>query len=172
MNRIQQAEVGVLQAKLGLEQAQVQVAQAESAITQAMANVTMAEANVTAAQKALDRMTIKAPFAGTVGDILTEVGELIGPGVPAIRLADFGGWIVKTTDLTELDIVGVKNGLPAEVRVDAIPGEVIPGTVTDISFVPNLVRGDVTYEVEISLDESDAPLRWGMTATVDIDTGS
>lgn len=171
--QIQQAEVGVAQAKLGEEQAQVQVSLAEAAVTQAEAQVTKVEADVEAAQKALDRMTLTAPFEGTVGEILTEVGELVGPGFPVVRFADFGGWLVKTTDLTELDVVAVKNGLPADVRIDALPGEVLNGVVTDIATVAAVVRGDVTYEVTIVLDDYDElPLRWGMTASVDIDTES
>lgn len=170
--QIQQAEVGVAQAKLGVEQAQVQVSLTESAVTQAEASVTQAEADVEAAQKALNRMTLTAPFDGAVGEILTEVGELVGPGMPVVRYADFGGWLVKTTDLTELDVVAVKNGLPAAVRFDALQGEELAGVVTDIASVASVVRGDVTYEVTIDLEDSDLPLRWGMTSFVDILTDS
>ena len=171
--QIQQAEVGVAQAILAEKQAQVGVTQEEAAVTQAEAAVTKAEADLEAAQKALDRMLLTAPFDGQVGDVLTEVGELVGPELPVVRFADFGGWLVKTTDLTELDVVAVKNGLPAEVRVDALPGEVIDGVVTDIASVASVVRGDVTYEVTIALDDNgELPLRWGMTATVDIEAES
>lgn len=167
--QVRQAEVGVAQAALGVEQAGVQVTQAQSAVTQAEAAVQTAEANLESAQKALERMTLTAPFNGRVGDISAEVGELIAPGIPVMRFADFGGWLVKTTDLTELDVVAVKNGSPAEVTIDALPGEVINGVVTDIASVSQLTRGDVTYEVAIALDDTDLPLRWGMTAFVDIE---
>ncbi len=171
--QIQQVVVGVAQAKLGEEQAQVQVSLAEAAVMQAEAQVTKAMTDVLAAQKALDRMMLTAPFDGEVGEILTEVGELVGPGFPVVRFADFGGWLVKTTDLTELDVVAVKNGLPVDVHIDALPGEVIGGTVTDIASVATEVRGDVTYQVTIVLNDNDElPLRWGMTASVDIDTES
>lgn len=170
--QIQQAEVGVSQAELAVEQAQVQIQQAEAAVIQAEAEVTRAEANVEAAQKALERATLNAPFDGAVGDIMTEVGELVAPGVPVVSFADFGGWLVKTTDLTELDVVAVKNGLPATVRFDALPGDEVSGVVSDIASVASVVRGDVTYEVTVNLEESDLPLRWGMTAIVDIETES
>jgi multidrug efflux pump subunit AcrA (membrane-fusion protein) len=81
-----------------------------------------------------------------------------------------GGWLVETTDLTELDVVAVAVGYPAEVRIDAIPDEVLQGTVTDIATVANPARGDVNYTITIELEETaDLPLRWGMTAFVDID---
>lgn len=170
--QIQQAEVGVARAELGVEQAQVGVTQAAAAVTQAEARLTQAQADLEAAQKALARMTLTAPFDGAVGTILTEVGELVAPGAPVVRYADFGGWLVKTTDLTELDVVAVKQGLPAVVTLDALPGEEVQGTVTNIASTSTVVRGDVTYEVTIALDESDLPLRWGMTAFVDIESES
>jgi multidrug resistance efflux pump len=169
--QIQQAEVGVAQAQTALEQAGVRVTQAEAAVSQAAANVTKAQADVTAAENALERMTLRAPFDGRVGRVDGEIGELVAPSVPIVQLADFGGWLVRTTDLTELDVVAVKRGSPAEVTIDALPGEVIPGTVLDIGAVSQLVRGDVTYEVTIALDESalSLPLRWGMTAFAEIE---
>ena len=167
---IQQAQVGVDQADVGIQQSLVQVSIAEAAVTQAKAALVQAEADVEAATKSLDRMTLTAPFDGRVGDINVEIGELVGPGVPVIAFGDFSGWQVETTDLTELDIGAVKVGLPVEVTIDALPGEVINGVVSDIAFVSKVEIGDVTYPVTVSLDESDLPLRWGMTAEVNIDT--
>lgn len=170
--QIEQAQVGVDQADIGIQQALVQIAIAEAAVTQAQAGVVKAEADVEAARKALDRMTLVAPFDGRVGDIGVEIGELVGPGAPVIQFGDFGGWQVETTNLTELDVVAVKLGLPVDVRIDALPEEVINGVVTDIAAVSQLNIGDVTYPVTVVLDETDLPLRWGMTVEVDIDTES
>ena len=170
--QIEQAQVGVDQADVGVQQALVQVALAEAAVTQAEAGVVKSEADVEAARKALDRMTLLAPFDGRVGDISVEIGELVGPGVPVIQFGDLSGWQVETTNLTELDVVAVKKGLPVQIRVDALPQEVIDGVITDIAAVSQLNIGDVTYPVTVELDDTDLPLRWGMTVEVDIDTES
>jgi HlyD family secretion protein len=167
--QIRQAEVGVEQAQLGVEQAETAVTQAEAAVTQAEAGVAQAQAALTTAEKALARMTLTAPFAGTVAGIMVDVGEVVSSGVPVVMLADFNEWQVETTDLTELDVVAVAIGSPVEVRVDAIDDELVIGTVTEISQVSALVRGDVTYAVTVKLEPSDLPLRWGMTAAVDIE---
>jgi len=99
-----------------------------------------------------------------------ELGQVVSPGVAVLTLADLSGWLVETTDLTELDVVAVAAGLPATVKIDAIPNETLTGKVTDIAAVSSLNRGDVTYSVTIALDEaSDLPLRWGMTAFVTVD---
>ena len=58
--------------------------------------------------------------------------------------------------------------------LDAFPGESIAGTVTDVATVPGTFDKDrdVTYVVTISLedDAGDLPMRWGMTAEINIDT--
>jgi hypothetical protein len=43
--------------------------------------------------------------------------------------------------------------------------------VAKIALQPGDYRGDVVYAVTVELtDASDSPLRWGMTALVEIDT--
>ena len=168
--RISQAEVAVQQAQTAVTRAELTISQAEAAVAQAETAVLQAEASVEAAQDALDRMTLTAPFAGTIATLDLELGEVAAPGIPVGMIADFSGWLVETTDLTELDIVAVKVGLPVEIQVDALPDEVVQGTVEDIAAVSSLTRGDVTYAVTIRLqDVSDLPLRWGMTTFVDVD---
>ena len=168
--QIRQAEVAVEQAETAVTRAQLTISQAEEAVAQAEAAVLQAEAARDAAQDALDRMTLTAPFAGTIATLDLELGEVAAPGIPVGTLADFGGWLVETTDLTELDIVAVRAGLPVNVQVDALPDEALAGTVEDIATVASLTRGDVTYAVTIRLEDvSDLPLRWGMTTFVDVD---
>lgn len=168
--QIRLAELGVGQAVLGLEQAEVAAEQAAATVAQAEAGVGRAQTAVDEAQNALSRMTLSAPFAGTVGDVLVEAGELVAPGVAVAQLAGGEGWTVETSDLVELDVVFVEVGQTAEVTLDALPGETLRGTVTDIGRVPELTRGDVTYRVRVALDDyPDLPLRWGMTALVTID---
>ena len=169
--QIRQAEVGVEQAQLAVTQAQTAVTQAEAGVTQAEAGVVQAQASLDAAQKALARMTLTAPFAGTVASILVDEGEVAATGVPVAALADMSAWLVETTDLTELDVAAIAVGAPAEVQIDAIDDELVSGTVTEIAAVSTLTRGDVTYPVTVRLDASDLPLRWGMTVSVLVQSG-
>lgn len=164
------AEVQVEQAQVGVAAAQVGVSQAEAAVTQAEAAVSAAQAGVAAAQTTLDRTILRAPFDGTVAAVNTSVGELVSSSAPVVTLADFSAWLVETTDLTELDVALVREGASAGVRIDAIPNQVVSGTVTEVALVSSLSRGDVVYEVTIQLDAAPAlPLRWGMTVFADID---
>jgi len=167
------AEAGVRRAEAALAEARAAQAAAQAALRQAEAQVGGARAAVTAAQTALDAQTVAAPFAGTVADVAVSRGEVVNAGAPAAVVADFSGWLVETTDLTELDVVGVATGFPAEVRADALPDETLRGTVANIATVSQELRGDVTYTVTIRLDDATGvPLRWGMTVFATIDTGN
>lgn len=168
--QIRLAEIGVERARLGLTTAGVAVEQAGVAVAQAEAGVQSATADVAEARNALARLTLSAPFAGTVSELLPEVGELVAPGVAVARLGG-SGWVVETTDLVELDVVHVASGQAVEVTLDALPGETLRGAVIDVGRVPEIVLGDVTYRVRIALEDvpEDLPLRWGMTALVIIE---
>jgi hypothetical protein len=81
-------------------------------------------------------------------------------------VADFSGWIVKTTDLTELDVVEVTEGQPVTITLDAIPDETLNGKVSLISQNYSEKQGDVVYEVTVELTDTLPNMRWGMTAVV------
>lgn len=169
--QIKQAEVAVEQAQSGVTIAESGLVQAQAAIEQAEAAVATAEAQVTSAELALAKTILTAPTAGTVADVMPQVGELVNVGQPVLVLADFSQWVVETTDLTELDVAKVAEGSEVTVSFDAIPGVEITGEVTYVSLQSTLSQGDVVYEVSIALPAGEAaelPIRWGMTAFVDI----
>jgi multidrug resistance efflux pump len=169
--QIRLAEVAVDQAQVGVQQAEVRIDQAAAAVALAEAAVSLASAGVENAELTLERTLLRATFDGTVVSVMLNEGELAAPGFPALTLADFSSWQIETTDLTELDVALVVIGAPVTVQVDALPGVELDGVVTAIALVPNLTRGDVVYTVTIDLPETaDLPLRWGMTAFVDIGT--
>jgi HlyD family secretion protein len=145
------------------------IAIAQAGVDEAEAGLAAAQAAYEIAQEGLADLELVAPFAGTVARLDVEVGELVSPGVPVASLGDASAWYVDTDDLTEIDVVQVKVGQPATVTVDAIPDREFKGVVTDIAPRSETKRGDVTYTVTIELtDAADAPLRWGLTAFVDI----
>ena len=165
-----EAQIALSESAVALAEAALAITQAEAAVTQSEAGIAQAEAAVDSAADALARMTLTAPFDGIVADIQAELGEVVTSGVPVVTFGYFGGWLVKTTDLTELDVVDLKVGDPVEIQVDAIPGELLIGTVTHIAETSFVTHGDVTYEVRIALDDhGDLPLRWGMMVFVDVD---
>ena len=160
-----EAQLALLQA--GATKAQVDAAMAQ--VDQAKAGLEAAKAALAAAQAQLDQATLKAPFAGTIVSLSTEVGEVVTPGAPVLVLVDESKWRMMTNDLSETDVVLVRPGQSATATLDAFGDQTFHGVVTEIASIAETNRGNTTYAVTMDLDPTDAPLRWGMTAFVDID---
>lgn len=160
-----EAQLALLNA--GATKAQMDAAQAQ--VDQAKAGLEAAQAALAAAQAQLDQATLKAPFAGIIVNLTTEVGEVVTPGAPVLVLVDESKWRMQTNDLSETDVVLVRSGQSATVTLDAFGGRTFHGMVTEVASIAETNRGNTTYAVTLDLDPTDAPLRWGMTAFVDID---
>lgn len=125
-----------------------------------------ARAKLAAAQAALADAELRAPFDGSVASLDIKIGETVSPGQVAAALADFSSWVVKTTDLTELDVVNISEGQPVLIALDAFPEETLNGKVLRIGQNYSEKQGDVVYEVTVELTEALQNMRWGMTAVV------
>ncbi len=123
-------------------------------------------ADTAGTRAALANAEVRAPFAGTITNLDLKVGEFEASGQPVVTIADTSNWIVKTSDLTEIDVVNIKEGQPVTIKLDAIPGVELKGHVLSIGENYTINQGDVVYEVIILLTDKDAAMRWGMTAVV------
>jgi HlyD family secretion protein len=143
----------------------------EEELAQAEVLLAKTELAVESIRLQLEDAELRAPFGGTVVDVLVDPGDEAVPGQAMLVLATLDQLEAHTTDLTELDVAGVAVGQPAEVRVDALPGSRLAGEVTEIALQGQDYRGDVVYRVIVALTEAlDPALRWGMTVEVRIDT--
>lgn len=124
------------------------------------------EARLEAAEAGLAAFSVIAPFDGVVADLNAKLGGSINAGEPAVTIADFSQWLVKTTDLTEIDVVGLSEGDAVSVTLDALPDATFEGTIQSIGQTYAENQGDVVYEVIVLLTETDPAMRWGMTASV------
>ncbi len=150
------------------EAAQVRLAQAQQNLADYQAgNNVVIQRELLTAQNALESAELRTPLQGTVADLNVKAGEAVSMGSPAVTIADFSKWVIKTTDLSEVDVVNVYEGQPVSVTFDALPDVQLAGTVEAISSTFSDVQGDVTYEVTIALQEVDPAMRWGMTALVE-----
>lgn len=118
------------------------------------------------ARAALANAEVRAPFAGTLTNLDLKVGEFAAPGQPVLTIADLSGWVVKTTDLTEIDVVNLSEGQPVEITLDAIPNVTLKGNVLSISQNYTEKQGDIVYKVTVLLTDNNPALRWGLTARV------
>jgi HlyD family secretion protein len=78
-------------------------------------------------------------------------------------------------EVDETDVVGVKLGQSAEVKVDALPNQVLKGTVTEIgsSAIAKLTTSQQEsrdFQVTITLSDPPNTLKPGLSASADIIT--
>lgn len=109
---------------------------------------------------------LRAPHAGVITSLDLKVSEYATAGQPVLTIADTSKWLVKTSDLTEIDVVNLEEGQPVTVKLDALPDMEFKGNVLAISQSYSENQGDVVYEVTILLTDIDPSMRWGMTAVV------
>lgn len=144
-----------------------------------------ARASREAAALDLEYTVIRAPFAGIVGKI-PQPGQFVAPGSAVMSIVKNDQvWI--EANYKETDLAHVRVGQPASVEIDAYPDHRWQGRVQSISqatgaefsvlppqnasgnWVKIVQRIPVRIAIEPRVD--DPPLRAGMTATVEIDTG-
>jgi multidrug resistance efflux pump len=104
-----------------------------------------------------------------VVEVSVEVGDSAAPGQVLVVLATLDQLQVRTKDLIELDVVRVAVDQPVTVTLDALHDTPLEGRVVRIDEQSEDYRGDVTYPVIIALVRGVQELRWGMTASVEID---
>jgi len=118
--------------------------------------------------------TIKAPAAGTVltravnpGDPITPLTSY-QPGTELATVADMTDLIFRGT-VDEIDVGKLKIGLPARIKVGALPSDVVTGKVARIAPQAQQKEGATLFDVEIELDPAEkVVLRAGYSANADL----
>jgi HlyD family secretion protein len=153
-----------------LDQAQTRADTMETSLRAARARLDVHEAAVDRARLALEKCDLVAPFDGVVASRYVEVGEWATPGKVVFRLIDDARLYVRA-ELDEVDIAGLKLGLPARVTLDPYRDRRLPGRVTRIApVVSELEEQNRTVEVEIEFSggTEGIELRPGLSADVEI----
>jgi HlyD family secretion protein len=127
------------------------------------AELAVLEARLEAAKAEVSAFEITAPFDGVIAEMNAKAGSSIRPGEVAVVIADFSNWLVKTTDLTEIDVVDLSENDPVDVSLDALPDVQLKGTILSIGQTFSENQGDVVYEVTVQLMDVHPAMRWGMT---------
>jgi RND family efflux transporter MFP subunit len=140
----------------------ISLAQLEDLRTQAK----VAAAQLAAARFNLGYSVIAAPRDGVVLRRYVEERELVPAGQPVISLgASDGGYVVKAA-LADREVVQVRAGDPAEIRLDALPDRILPGTVSEVSRAADERSG--LFPVEVRIDSTPMPLASGLVAKLSI----
>lgn len=120
---------------------------------------------VTQLQQQIARTLVKAPFTGTIDDVITEQGSVVVPGQTALfRIVNLDNMYVET-DVPESYITSVTEG--KTVRVDLpILGKTLDGEIRQAgSFINPANR---TFKVEVAIPNKEKNIKPNLTAKLKI----
>jgi HlyD family secretion protein len=170
------AKVGVVDAKSNLDRAvllyQNSVLDAQDKETaQATYDTAVAMEQAAEAEKvAADQKVLSAEADAEVARHV-DVGQTVTASLQAPTLFEIAQDLTKMqvdTNVSEADVGRLRVGQSATFTVDAYPGEVFRGQITQIRKAPISVQNVVTYDVVVGVSNPDLKLFPGMTATVRI----
>ncbi|HYR52459.1 MAG TPA: efflux RND transporter periplasmic adaptor subunit [Candidatus Dormibacteraeota bacterium] len=144
--------------------------------------VARSSATILSAQDNLRKTVFTAPIAGTVTQLNVERGEIVmvgtmnNPGTVILSIADLRRMKVEA-DVDETDVAQIRFGQTATVKVDALPDTTLTGSVVEIANSPKVAElgtqeQQTNFVVDVMIDNPPSTLRPGMTADVEIKTGT
>jgi membrane fusion protein (multidrug efflux system) len=184
-------EADLAQARTGLRSSELS-AEAErltknvllSQEMQLQADVRAKEASLAAATVNFGYTKIYSPGDGTVGERQVRPGQLVSPGTQVISFVDVTTWV--QANYRETQLTNVRVGDPAEIRIDAYPGQAIRGKVIEIApasgsqfalLPPDNATGNFTkvvqrVPVKIGLEDASlaSKLRPGLSVIATVST--
>jgi HlyD family secretion protein len=165
---------------------QIDDAQTDLDVQQAMLEstehgVAQAEAAVVESEDLLSKTIFTAPMGGKVTRLNVEEGETVIIGT----MNNAGSLVLTISDLSvievvvqvdETDVSLIALGDSAAIRIDAFRNRVFVGRVTEIGNSAINPPGEqqagqqaaIDFEVVLTLEQSDAPLRPDLSATADV----
>jgi HlyD family secretion protein len=117
----------------------------------------------------LENTVVRSPMDGIVLSRSINAGETVTPGGKALFVISNDLAEMKIdTKVSEADIGKLVPGQKAYFKVDAYPGEMFEGTVSQVRNEPIITNNVVTYNVVVETGNEDRKLKPGMTAEVKI----
>ncbi|KFJ64700.1 efflux RND transporter periplasmic adaptor subunit [Bordetella bronchiseptica] len=170
---VPRAELDQARANLALAQSQFRRAQdlqgrgfvSQQARDEAASSLKVQQAAAALAQARLDKMTIRAPFAGIVGLRDVSVGDYVNQGQDLAPLEAIDPLKVDFR-VPEMYFSKVGVGQTLSVRLDALPGEQRQGVVYAVS--PLVDAGGRSILLRATVANPDSVLRPGMFARVQL----
>src|SRR5207248_8304121 len=138
-----------------------------------------AEAGSSQARDQLSKTTVYSPIDGTITMLNSKLGERIVAtgqfaGTEVMRVADLNHMEARV-DANENDVVNVKVGDKANIKIDAYGDRKFHGTVYQIANTGTTTgtgtQEEVTnFQVKVRIDDHQVPLKPGLSCTADIET--
>jgi HlyD family secretion protein len=175
--RSAQAQLAAVQSQA--RAAEAQVASVRAALQVAEAQLKAAEATVRQKQAALEQARldlahteIRAPVDGVVVSRNVDPGQTVAASLQAPTLFTIAQDLTRMqveAAVDEADVGRLREGMSATFTVDAFPGRVFRGEISQIRKAAQVVQNVVTYTTVITTPNPDRTLLPGMTANVRIE---
>ena len=171
-----------------VESARAHVQSSKAQVDQTRAQVNQNRAVLTHTEDVLHKTVYTSPINGIVSYLPERVGDWLVPGITNTN----GSFIMTLSDMSvitaevkvdETDIVNVKVGQDADVSIDAVPGKIFKGKVTEVGSQAVLRSSGLTttqtttstqeakdFKVVVTLEKPPDNLRPGLSATAKIKT--
>jgi len=164
--QLRAAEAAVALAKLELERSRkllTKKAVAQAKYDSDEAQYKQAVAQIDGIRATIRKKTIRAPFAGSLGIRMVDLGQILNEGEPIVSLQTIDPIFVNFS-LPQQQFAQVKPGLKLRVTADALSGQVIEGEITAIS--PEVDAATRNIRVQATVANSQERLRPGMFVNI------
>src|SRR5579863_5843030 len=171
-----------------VDSAKAHVMTSKASLDQTRAQLSQSKAVFVHTEDVLHKTTYTSPIDGIVSYLPERVGDYVLPGIQNSN----GSFLMTLSDMSvvtaevkvdETDIVNVRNGQDADVTIDAIPGKIFKGQVTQIGSQAVLRTSGLAttqsttsnqeakdFKVVVTLNEPPENLRPGLSTTAKIKT--
>ncbi|HXT25438.1 MAG TPA: efflux RND transporter periplasmic adaptor subunit [Candidatus Eisenbacteria bacterium] len=171
-----------------VDSSNAKVLQVKAQLEQARAQLNQTRAVLTHTRDVLNKTTYVSPIAGIVSYLPVRLGEYVVPGIQNSN----GSFLMTLSDMSvvtaevkvdETDIVNVRMNQDADVTIDAVPGKIFHGKVTEIGSQAVLRSTGLAttqsttstqeakdFKVVVTLDNPPENLRPGLSTTAKIKT--
>jgi HlyD family secretion protein len=171
-----------------VDSSQARVLSLKAQFDQSRAQLNQNRAMLVRTRDVLNKTTYTSPINGIVSYLPVRMGEYVVPGIQNAN----GSFLMTLSDMSvvtaevkvdETDIVNVRNGQEADVSIDAVPGKVFKGKVTEIGSQAVLRSSGLAttqsttstqeakdFKVVVTIANPPENLRPGLSATAKIKT--
>src|SRR5882724_283627 len=175
-------------AAASVDSASAKVLQLKAQLEQSRSQLNQNKAVLTRTRDILSKTTYVSPINGIVSYLPVRLGEYVVPGIQNSN----GSFLMTLSDMSivtaevkvdETDIVNVRMGQDADVTIDAVPGKIFHGKVTEIGSQAVLRSSGLAttqsttstqeakdFKVVVTLDTPPENLRPGLSTTAKIKT--
>ena len=137
----------------------------QSDLDTAEATLKQDQANTDTITTAIEKKTIRAPFAGRLGIRQINLGQYLDVGKPIVSLQSLAP-IYAEFSLPQQELSRLNPGLKVRLQTDAWPDRTFEGTLTAIN--PDLDASTRSVGIQATFTNSDQLLRPGMFAQVEV----